>query len=205
MMNEEKRLAENHDGGGVAAGMTTFARRLGKAVLGIGVLAVCLALISCDRRPAADSSSVARERAPRTLARFCARPLGRAEAPLKIEAVLPVSSGCQDGVGLYLVGLAESRPDLFRVAVYDMKSDSGHEVMLHNRIRCAAIVINGETRFDLGEEGGKILLEGPMDPLDVYHVLVFLLRQLAPPSPFVPPEPAIGNAPSADQRRKAGF
>lgn len=167
-------------------------------------LLACVFLVSCGRDvpPSGSAEAAAVER---RLADLCGQSLGDSDAPLAIVAVLPVMSGCQDGIGLYVADLAEARPDLFSVRVYDMKSEAGHEVMIRHGIRCAAVLINGTTRFDLGADGGKVLLEGPMDPLDVYDVLSSLVAELSPQPGFTLPEPAACTAPTEAQLREAGF
>ncbi|MCK5803237.1 MAG: hypothetical protein KAI66_10410 [Lentisphaeria bacterium] len=120
----------------------------------------------CGRAPEADKTVAAP-----TLPTFCEKPLGRENAAVQIQAFLPVNNGCQDPLGLYLVRLAQNYPDVFRVEVLDMKSERGHAIMVQNGIRCAAVRINGRTSFDLPQPTGKILLEGPMDPVDVYQAL----------------------------------
>jgi hypothetical protein len=177
-------------------------------VLLCAVFICVIFVVSCGGKGSGSgvsSASSSGQPVERTLRSLCNRQLGGSDAPVVIEAVLPVTSGCQDGIGFYVADLAQARPDLFSVCVYDMKSDPGHEVMLRNGIKCAAVIINGTTRFDLGEEGGKVLLEGPMDPLDVYDVLSVQLATLSPRPEFALPEPEACAGPTEAQRREAGF
>lgn len=126
----------------------------------------------CGRK----NTSGAAEPQPPALAAHCDAPVGNADAPVHIQAFLPVNNGCQDSLGLYLVGIAQKNPDIFRVEVIDMKSQNGSAMMAQCGIRCAAVRINGETAFDLPAPTGKVLLEGPMDPRDVRSALVETLK-----------------------------
>ncbi len=112
-----------------------------------------------------------------SLRSFCGRSVGREDAGVKIEAFLPVTVGCQDNIGLYLVEQAKAEPAQLRVRVFDMKDPEARGRMDEYGVHCAAVVINGATRFDLGKKGGKILLEGPMDIDDVYRVLTHELEK----------------------------
>jgi len=138
------------------------------------------------------------------LAPYVGKVLGSADAPIAVEAMLPVNNGCQDALGLYLAEVAAKCPELLRVRILDMKSAEGRAVMAAHGIKCAAVLVQGTTRFDLGGAEGKLLLEGPMDPLDVYRVLQRQVRDTAASSVELP-VPAGGAAPSPEARRKAGF
>lgn len=153
-------------------------------------------------RPSRDSVAGESPAGP-ALARYCGQTLGSAEAGIVIDAILPVKNGCQNDLGIYVVALAKRFPETFRVRIFDMRSQEGHAVMRLNHIKCAAVIVNGTTRFDLGGSLGKVLLEGPMDPADLYHVLVDLAAKKAPGITL--PAPVITHAPDPDQRRKAGF
>jgi hypothetical protein len=87
-----------------------------------------------------------------------------------------VSSGCQDALGLFLVQVAEAVPAMVSVQIHDMKSEHAMAIMQAQNIRCACVIVNGRTQFDLGPEQGPRLLEGPMDPADVRAVLISELR-----------------------------
>ena len=142
--------------------------------------------IGCGRAPKADETTTAP-----TLSSLCEKPFGREHAPIQVQAFLPLNNGCQDSLGLYLVDLAQKHPDVFRVEVLDMKSERGHATMVQNGIRCAAVRINSRTSFDLPQPTGKILLEGPMDPLDVYHALLQVLDAEGTTVPEGLPRPVI--------------
>lgn len=176
-----------------------FRGRLGRWVGVGGAFVVCL-LASC--RPSVQSSESADP--PPPLETYCDRPLGNPDAAIAVQTMLPVGTGCQDTVGLYLAGLAETHPDVFRVQIHDMKSETGRAVMRSNGIRCAAVLVDGSTRFDLGTEHGKVLLEGPMDPMDVYRVLCMKVASLGEGDLNLPIPPA-DDAPNPQQRREAGF
>lgn len=143
------------------------------------------------------------ESGPR-LAPYLGKVLGQAEAPIAVDAVLPVNNGCQDALGLYLADVAARYPQVFRVRIFDMRAVEGRAVMAAYGIKCAAVLVEGTTRFDLGGAEGKVLLEGPMDPQDVYRVLQHQARNSAAGSIELP-EPADCSAPSPEERRKAGF
>ncbi|NOY81555.1 MAG: hypothetical protein GXP31_11210 [Kiritimatiellaeota bacterium] len=126
-----------------------------------------------------------------SLRSFCGRPVGRKDAKVQVQAFLPVTVGCQDAIGLYLVEQAKAMPAQLRVQVYDMKNPEARGRMDEFGVHCAAVVINGATRFDLGGEGGKLLLEGPMDLEDVYRALTRELEMAygdRAAKPSVPPE-----------------
>lgn len=160
-------------------------------------------LFACGCGPARTGGPSDEQLAP-ALLQYCDRRLGREDATITIQAVLPVGTGCQDGIGLYLAALAESYPGIFRVEIHDMKSQSGRTLMRSKGIRCAAVVVDGATRFDLGGDVGKVLLEGPMDPLDVHSVLSANSAGLSLSGGPLP-KPDVGDAPSREQRRRAGF
>ena len=105
------------------------------------------------------------------LAPFCDKLFGSESAEVQTVALLPVTTGCQDGVGLYLLDLAREHGRHVSVRVLDMKTEAAHAVMRQHGLRCACVIVNGETRFDLGGETGKLLLEGPMELEDVREVL----------------------------------
>ncbi len=151
-----------------------FRRRTGTAfrvgpggVRALGAVVLFL-LAGCGERTGVGPRAQA---APRTLAEFRGRQWGDSEAPVRILAMLPVGTGCQDVTGMWLGGIALAYPDVFSVRIFDMRSPEGRRTMAAQGIRCAAVVVNGKTRFDLPPPMGKVLLEGPMDPLDVYHVV----------------------------------
>jgi hypothetical protein len=161
------------------------------------VVALLLGLASCGRSGSAGS-------APR-LAQYVGKTLGNAAAPIAVEAILPVNNGCQDALGVYLAQTVSQNPTLFRLRIFDMKSAEGRALMASKGIKCAAVLVQGTTQFDLGAEAGKILLEGPMDPMDLYRVLSFHLKTTAA-SAVVLPEPSEDcTVPRAEERRKAGF
>jgi hypothetical protein len=122
-----------------------------------------------------------------------------------VDAILPVNNGCQDALGLYLVDLATAHPSLICVRVLDMKSDEGRALLASKGIKCASVLVQGMTQFDLGGDDGKLLLEGPMDPFDVHAVLQAQVRMAAGSPVVLPGPPDDCSAPSAEQRRKAGF
>ncbi len=170
-----------------------------RRALAVSVAAgLVLGLVSCGK-----SHSTAR--GPR-LAPYLGKTIGSADAPIAIEAMLPVNNGCQDAIGVYLAQVASQNPDVFRVRILDMKSAEGRALMAAKSITCAAVLVQGATRFDLGAAaGGKVLLEGPMDPLDVCRVLRFQLKTVVGRTVVLPEPPEDGSAPPAEERRKAGF
>lgn len=171
-------------------------RRRSRVLGGLVLLAAALSC-GCGRQAAAPAASPA-------LAPYVGQSLGAVTAPVAVEALLPIRNGCQDVLGLYLVQAAREFPDLVRVQILDMHSVEGRGRLEAHGLRCAAVLVQGSTRFDLGDAGGKVLLEGPMDPLDVYRVLKRELQPLLPAGAALPAPPA-GGAPTAEQRRQAGF
>ena len=165
------------------------------AVSAAAGLVICLA--SCGRQTSAGGG-------PR-LAAYLGKALGEAQAPIQIEALLPVNNGCQDALGLYLASVAAQYPALFQVRIFDMKSTEGRMLMTAKGIKCAAVIVQGTTRFDLGGAEGKVLLEGPMDPADLCRVLQHLAQISTQQSVTLPPPPDDSVTPSPDERRKAGF
>ena len=115
--------------------------------------------------------------------------IGSEQAPVQVDALLPISTGCQDPVGLFLVEAARMHGKKLSVRIFDMKSVDAQMIMTKTGIKCAAVLIDGETRFDLGGTIGKVLLEGPMEASDVRDVVA---TKLAAVSGGVAPElPAI--------------
>ncbi len=169
-------------------------RRLG--CCGVALLMAGL-VFGCGRQAAGPAAGAA-------LAPYVGQALGAATAPVAVEALLPVRNGCQDVLGLYLVQAARDFPDLVRVQILDMHSQAGRSRLEAHGLRCAAVLVQGSTRFDLGDAGGKVLLEGPMDPLDVHRVLQRELQGRLPAGAALSAPPA-GGAPTAEQRRQAGF
>lgn len=172
-------------------------RRRRSWVLGGLVLLAAVLSCGCGRQAAVPAGGPA-------LAPYVGQALGAAAAPVAVEALLPIQNGCQDVLGLYLVAVSRAYPELVRLQILDMHSAAGRARLEAHRLRCAAVLVQGSTRFDLGDDGGKVLLEGPMDPLDVHRVLQ---RELGPllPAGSALLAPAAGGAPTAEQRRQAGF
>ncbi len=160
-------------------------------------LGLLIGLVSCGRSGSADGSS--------RLAAYVGKTMGDAGAPIAVEAILPVNNGCQDALGVYLAQITAQNPTVFRLRILDMKSPEGRALMAAKGIKCAAVLVQGTTQFDLGAEAGKILLEGPMDPLDLYRVLCFQLKTTAASALVLPEPPDDCSAPRAEERRKAGF
>ena len=96
----------------------------------------------------------------RKLVPLCGKLIGEPDAKVKVIAVLPVSVGCKDHLGLYLAAIGRKHPSMVSVRIEDMKSEQGLRVMQQHNLSCATILINGRSMFDL-PEGGKVLLEGP--------------------------------------------
>ena len=174
-------------------------RSLSRLLLFCGAGFLALAASSCGGSGRSSAAG-----GPR-LAAYLGRTLGEANAPIAIEAILPVSSGCQDDLGIYVVGVAARHPAVFRARIYDMKSSEGRALMAAKGIKCAAVLVQGTTRFDLGSEFGKVLLEGPMDAMDLYRVLQFQLGAIGNTDVVLPDPPEDSNSTRAEERRKAGF
>lgn len=151
------------------------------------------------------SPVVGTETTEHPLRNLCGQTFGLPSAPVKIEAFLPVMTGCQDASGLWLVQTAQTRPEIFSVTIFDMSSGEGRRRMRDYGIRCAAVVINGSTRFDLPPPVGKILLEGPMDPTEVYSGAMHVARELSGDASLALPPPEDTGPPVSDERQKAGF
>lgn len=179
--------------------MPTYAFTVRRSIALSGALCLVLAVVSCGGR-----GTKAGEGGP-VLAAYLGKTVGEAQAPIAVDAILPVNNGCQDALGLYLVKLAAEHPAWLRVRVYDMKGPDGRALMASKGIKCACVLVQGTTQFDLGEGLGKVLLEGPMDPLDVYHVLQHQVTAVASPPVVLPAPPDECSAPDAAERRKAGF
>lgn len=169
-------------------------RAVGLVLAAIWIVALLLLYYTATPRPpepkpeAADAAAAA---AP-SLSSLCGRQFGEASARVEVTALLPVSGGCQDALGLFLVKVAEKVPEKVSVRVYDMKSDDAAAIMQAQNIRCACVIVNGRTRFDLGPEDGKRLLEGPMDPADVRTVLLSELKTVyGEPVPELPAAPVV--------------
>ena len=72
-------------------------------------------------------------------------------------------------------------------------------------IKCASVVVNGKTRFDLGPALGRVLLEGPMDAADVRAVLTAEIRRTAgQAAPVLPAVPQVSAARQSENRDTAG-
>lgn len=112
-----------------------------------------------------------------TLADLVGRQLGSSDAPVRVVSFLPITEGCQDAIGEYLAEVADLFPTVFRVEIFSMRNAEGRERMAAHDIRCAAVLVNGTTTFDLGGEDGKFILEGPMDPRDVARALAAAARE----------------------------
>jgi len=126
------------------------------------------------------------------LTRFLGKRFGAVQAKVQVLAFLPVTAGCQDDVGLYLVGAAGKNGSQLSVQLYDMRSEAGQRLMHEHGVKCASVVINGRTRFDLGGEDGKVLLEGPMDLEEVRRSLLAELKSAyGEAAPTLDPVPAV--------------
>jgi len=155
-------------------------------------------LSGAQEGPACGSATVGPGRAGApVLTKYVGKPVGAPDrAVVHVRAFLPISTGCQDPTGLYLVKQAEAHPDLIAVEINDMKSDTSRRLMEAAGIHCAAVMIDGSTRFEISETGEKVLLEGPMEPRDVWKALQEeLRRKLGDRAPRLPPPP---EGPSAD-------
>ena len=80
---------------------------------------------------------------------LCGKPIGRPDAKVRVQAFLPVTIGCQDPIGVYLVEQARKFPRGIYLRIYDMKEEAARLEMAKYGLHCAAVVINGTTRFDL--------------------------------------------------------
>lgn len=128
---------------------------------------------------------------------------GSEKAPVQVDAMLPITTGCQDAVGLFLVAAARMHGKKLSVRVFDMKSVDAQMIMARTGIKCAAVIVDGETRFDLGGTFGKVLLEGPMELSDVRNVIAGKLSAI---SGGVAPElPVIVSAEEATPTRPTGM
>ncbi|MDX9981185.1 MAG: hypothetical protein RBU25_14255 [Lentisphaeria bacterium] len=161
------------------------------------LLLLVLALAVSCRPPSAEREVVTSGKG--NLAGLVGRQLGSPDAPVRVVSFLPVIDGCQDVIGEYLAAVAEKYPAVFQVRILAMKSPEGRELMAAHEIRCAAVMVNGETTFDLGGEDGKFILEGPMDPRDVVRALAAAARAAvgdrAPELPEPPEIPGIDKMP----------
>jgi len=126
------------------------------------------------------------------LAALCDRPIGEAEAKVQVVAILPVSVGCKDHLGLYLADVANRFPSRVRVTLHDMQSEAGRRAMQQYERKCAVVLINGKSRFEL-DGGRKVRLEGA-DLGDAEEVRLALTQALrtayaesAPALPAAPP------------------
>jgi len=139
---------------------------------------------------AGDSAPPPPERPAPALVALCGQLFGSEQAPVRVVGLLPVATGCQDPLGLYLVDVARQYKTMVSVRIFDMKSQEARAVMARHNLRCAAVLVNERTRFDLGQQDGKVLLEGPMDPQDVRRALLFELKAACGESaPDLPPAP----------------
>lgn len=169
-------------------------------LLGAGVLCV-------GSRPGRGTSANPRSVAPEPVLRpFCEVPHGEPAAAVQVLAMLPVSAGCQDTVGLYLLDVVQRHEGRMGLRLFDMKSSAAQRLMQQHGVKCACVIINGKTRFDLGGATGKVLLEGPMDLADVRLALLAELRaaygESVPGLPPVPQEPSPGATRGPTPERK---
>jgi hypothetical protein len=168
-------------------------------------LAAALALGGCGEKaqPAAPPAAPpAAKAAASDLVSQVGRRVGDESAKVQVVAVLPVSRGCQDQVGLYILDAARANPAMLSAVVYDMKGDDGQRVLKEKNHTCLSVFVNGSTKFDVGDAGRKVMLEGPLDYNysmdDVRDVLMAELKKAyGDKAPKLPPPPAAegpGNA-----------
>jgi hypothetical protein len=163
----------------------------------LSFVALSVALSGCtpDGSPqAAEGKACAANLAP-----LLDRQLGSEDAPVHVVTFLPVNNGCQDVIGEYLAEVAERFPDIFQVRILDMKDPKAKEIMTAHGIRCAAVMVDEKTTFDLGGEDGKFILEGPMDPRDIERALLAAGKEASGGKeldlPEPPEQPGIENMP----------
>jgi len=167
---------------------------IGLALAVIWIVALLLLYYTAAPRPSQPKLDAAAEAVPAAteLPSLCGKLFGDPEARVAVVALLPVSSGCQDALGAFLVTVAQAIPDKVSVRIHDMKSADAAAIMKAQDIRCACVIVNGRTRFDLGPENGKRLLEGPMDPEDIRDVLISELKTIyGEPGPELPAAPVV--------------
>ena len=123
------------------------------------------------------------------LAALCDRRFGHEDAGVQVLAILPVQVGCKDALGLYAIEAARRHPAQISVVVHDMTGEKGREAMAACGRKCAAILINGKSRFEF-DDGAKVLLEGASmeSPLDLRRALAAELAAVyGDEAPDLPP------------------
>jgi len=165
----------------------------------LAIAALAVGLSACQPTSTTGRQQLSVGKAEPKLAALLDCQLGDKEAPVRVVTFLPVSNACQDVIGEYLVTVARKFPSVYQVRILAMKSPEAKEIMRANGIRCAAVMINGKTTFDVGGEDGKFILEGPMDPQDVARALAAAGGEAtggkAPDLPKPPELPNIENMP----------
>ena len=149
------------------------------------------AVLRSERTAPPMRASVQESKEPQ-LAPLCNKVIGEPAARVKVIAVLPVAVGCKDDIGLYLASVSRESPSMVSLRVVDMRSNQGTQVMNEYGIHCAAVLVNGKSKFDFGEED-RLLLEGAaLSAADVRRALDAELRELYGDSaPQLPPAPAV--------------
>jgi len=202
--NSNQGISEQQDG---SAAPKTGTR---PAILAVPLLAaiVAAALLFGRNEAPAPPAEPPRQKAPSELSSLCGKLVGNADAQVKVTAVLPVSVGCQDDVGLYLLSLARRFPDRLCVQVLDMKQEDGRRFMAGQGLKCASVVVNGKTQFELDADGDKLLLEGPPGVNytleELRRALISEMKRLqAEPLPDLPMPPPAAAAESSISAKKA--
>ncbi|MDP6438995.1 MAG: hypothetical protein QGH74_05120 [Candidatus Brocadiia bacterium] len=121
---------------------------------------------------------------------LCDKLIGEPSAKVKVIALLPVEVACKDQVGLYLAAVAEKHPSMVSVRIADLGSEPGMQVKEEYGIKCATVLINGKSEFDLGPGiRDKFRLQAlDMNAPDVRRALVAELDEVYGDSaPELPP------------------
>lgn len=144
-----------------------------------------------SERAALPMRASAQESKEPQLAPLCNKVIGDPDAKVKVIALLPVQVGCRDDIGLYLASVSRESPSMVSLRIVDMNSMQGARVMNEYEIGCAAVLVNGKSKFDFGEEDRLLLLGAGFSAADVRRGLDAELKEIYGDSaPQLPPAPA---------------
>ena len=79
------------------------------------IAAVCFGYLLLGHAVEGRAAAMAGAKTEYPLTRLCGKRFGDRRAGVQVQTFLPVSAGCQDDIGLYLVQVADALPDLVSV------------------------------------------------------------------------------------------
>jgi hypothetical protein len=158
MANEPIGPSENTQGDGPSL---DAGAKVALALLALGAL-IALALLAAVALSLGRSRRSAPERQAAPFAYLDQKELGEAAARVNVLALLPLRTDCHEPAIRYLLRVVESCPAQVRVRFVNRRTPHGEKELERQHLKCASILINGQTAFQR-PDGKTVKLEGGPD------------------------------------------